>query len=306
MSKKYKVAAALVVGLGLVTALLFYLRTLPVPVLEPKGPIGHEQRSLMIFAAILSLFVIIPVYVLTFLIARRYRAGHKTSRHMPEWEKHNGIEFVMWAIPLAIILVLSVVTWRTSHSLDPFKPIASDKKPLVVQVVALQWKWLFIYPGQKIATVNYFQMPKDTPVTFELTSDAPMNSFWIPQLGGQIYAMAGMTTQLHLMATQLGRYNGSSANISGSGFADMRFVAEAVTPDAFNAWVASVQQSQDKLDLATYNTLAKASTHVDKTQYVLAEEDLEHTIVMKYMSPQPSTSGSSQEEQMAEGAGQMH
>lgn len=285
MGKKYRVAAAVVVGLGLLTAVALFLQSLHIPVLDPKGLIAHEQRNLIIFTVILSLFVIIPVYTLTIVFAWKYRAGNKKANHSPDWEKHNGIEAVMWGIPIAIILVLSVVTWRTSHSLDPFKPLESDKKPLTVQVVSLQWKWLFIYPEQKIATVNYFQIPEDTPINFEITSDAPMNAFWIPQLGSQIYSMNGMTTKLHLIADEPGRYNGVSSNISGAGFADMTFVAEAVPSSNFIKWVSSVQLSKNELDLAAYEELAKPSSHVHATEYVLAKQDLHRTIVMKHMAP---------------------
>lgn len=289
MRKKFRIAAAIVVGLGLLAALALFLQSVNIPVLDPKGLIAHEQRNLIIFTVILSLFVIIPVYTLTFVFAWRYREHHRTSRHAPDWEKNNVIETVMWGIPIVIILILSIVTWRTSHSLDPFRPIESDKKPLTVQVVSLQWKWLFIYPEQKIATVNYFQMPKDVPVVFEITSDAPMNSFWIPDLGGQIYSMNGMTTKLHLVAHELGRFKGSSANISGAGFADMQFVAEAVEPGDFIKWVSSIQHgSTNKLDLAEYEELAKPSSRVSTTEYVLAKEDLHRTIVMKHMAPASS------------------
>src|SRR6185369_8819977 len=148
MSRKKRVAAAAIVGLGLVAVLVLLLQKLHFAVLDPKGAIAHEQRSIIIFTVILSLFVVIPVYVLTIAIAWRYREQNKKAKHHADWEKHNGIEAVMWGIPCAIILVLSVVTWRTTHSLDPFKNLTSDKKPLTVQVVSLQWKWLFIYPEQ--------------------------------------------------------------------------------------------------------------------------------------------------------------
>jgi len=297
MRKKLKIAAAIVVGLALLAALALFLQSVNIPVLDPKGLIAHEQRNLIIFTVILSLFVIVPVYAMTILFAWRYREHHKTSRHAPEWAKSHVIEGLMWGVPLVIILILSVVTWRTSHSLDPFRPIDSNKKPLTIQVVSLQWKWLFIYPEQKIATVNYFQMPKDVPVTFEITSDAPMNSFWIPALGSQIYSMNGMTTKLHLVANEVGKYNGMSANISGAGFADMKFVAEAVEPADFIKWVAGIQKSTNELDLAEYEELAKPSSHVHTTEYVLAKEDLHRTIVMKYMAP----AGSSKEGEHAGG-----
>lgn len=303
MRKKYRILAAIIVGLGLITALLLYLQAHVVDVLEPKGLIAQQQRNLIIFTLILSLFVVIPVYVLTFVFALKYRATNKKANHHPDWEKHNGIEAVMWGIPCAIILVLSIVTWRTTHSLDPYRELESDKKPLTVQVVSLQWKWLFIYPEQKIATVNYFQMPEDTPVHFEITSDSPMNAFWIPRLGSQIYAMNGMTTELNLVANEPGRYNGSSANISGAGFAKMRFVAEAVSQREFDAWVASVQKSDHQLDLDAYNQLAEPSTDTGAGQYVLAKQDLVNTIIMKYKSPAASAQTAGHASHKHEGAG---
>ncbi|HEY5806112.1 MAG TPA: ubiquinol oxidase subunit II, partial [Candidatus Saccharimonadales bacterium] len=209
-----------------------------VAILEPKGLIALQQRDLIFFTALLSLLVIVPVYALTIFIVWKYRAVNKKTKYTPDWDGHKGIEALWWTVPCAIILVLSVVTWQTSHKLDPYQPIRSPKKPLTIQVVALEWKWLFIYPEQNIATVNYFQIPENTPINFEITSDAPMNSFWIPQLGSQIYAMPGMTTTLNLIADEPGKYNGASANISGAGFASMRFVAEAVPRADFDNWVA--------------------------------------------------------------------
>jgi len=174
----------------------------------------------------------------------------------------------------------------TSHSLDPSKPLASDKKPLRVQVISLQWKWLFLYPDQHVASVNYLPLPVNTPINFQLTSDAPMNSFWVPQLGGQIYTMSGMSTQLHLMASQTGDYNGSSANISGDGFADMRFKAHVTSQADFDAWVRETTTTSPQLTLDQYNVLAKPSSELSHTSYAfpVAYDGLYDTVIMKYMS----------------------
>ena len=182
----------------------------------------------MIFAALLSLVVVIPVFAMTIYIVWRYRESNQKAKYSPDWDHNSKVETIWWLIPTLLIVVLSVVTWNSSHSLDPFKPIKSSVKPLRVQVIALQWKWLFIYPEQGVASTNILELPVDRPINFEVTADAPMNSFWIPQLGGQIYAMAGMSTQLHLMASEAGTYAGASANLSGKGFAKMKFDTKAV------------------------------------------------------------------------------
>lgn len=260
-------------------------------VLSPKGPIAGQQRDLMIIATLLMLLVVIPVFILTAHIAWKYRAGNTKATYMPEWSSNRKLEALWWGLPGLIILTLSIIIWQTSHSLDPYRPIASNKPPLTIQVVALQWKWLFIYPEQDIATVNYFQMPVGRPVNFEITADAPMNSFWLPELGGQVYAMAGMTTKLHLMADTAGTYTGSSANLSGEGFSRMRFVA-AATPDAdFDAWVGSIKQTSPRLNRSMYDSLAKPSeAHIMNT-YAAAQAGLYDTIIGKYGPPDAADGG---------------
>lgn len=178
--------------------------------------------------------------------------------------------------------MLGVITWKGCVELDPFRPLEMNKKPLKIQVIALQWKWLFIYPEQKIATVNFFQFPEQTPINFDVTADAPMNSFWIPELGGQIYAMPGMNSKLHLMADREGSFRGSSANLSGTGFSGMRFIAKASSDADFNTWVESVKQSNQSLD---YDQLVKPSSYVPEAFYLLADENLYDQVVMKYMIP---------------------
>lgn len=258
-------------------------------VLVPKGVIAEQQRDLMVFATILMLLIVVPVFWLTAHIAWKYRAsnphaGNKSKKiqYTPDWDSNNRLEAIWWGFPTAIILILSVVIWQSSHALDPYRPIASDETPLKVQVVALQWKWLFIYPQYNIATVNHLQLPTDRPVNFEITADAPMNSFWIPQLGGQVYAMAGMTTQLHLIANEAGTYRGSSANLSGEGFANMKFNATATSEVEFDNWVKSVKQSANRLTYDTYDQLAKPSLDSVLASYASTESDLHATIISKY------------------------
>jgi cytochrome o ubiquinol oxidase subunit 2 len=291
------VAGIFVVGLGLL-GLVRYLRSHTFAVLQPKGIIAHQEYQLILFTLGLGLFVVLPVLVMTFSIAWKYREGNAHATYSPEWDHSVVAETAWWGIPIIIIAILSVVTWNSSHALDPSKPLASNgSQAITIQVVALPWKWLFIYPNSKIATVNYVQIPVNTPVNFQITSDAPMNSFWIPQLGGQIYAMSGMTTQLHLEASEVGSYNGSSANISGVGFSGMKFVAEAVPAGDFAVWTSTIARSTGVLNSMSYAQLAKPSQNNLPAAYALAEPKLYNQIMNKYMShsDQPTmTSGMSQ------------
>lgn len=287
MRKKYKLILSvliLVIIAELILLLAIYLQGSNFQILNAKGTVGLQQRNLLIFAALLSLVVVIPVFAMTFFIAYKYRAGNVKADYKPDWDHNKKIEAIWWGVPIALILVLGVVTWNSSHALDPRKALNSNKKPVKVQVVALQWKWLFIYPEYNVASVNYLQFPEDTPVDFEITADAPMNSFWIPQLGGQIYAMSGMKTQLHLMANEVGDYNGSSANISGEGFARMKFIARASNQADFDSWIQSLKYSSDTLNQDAYAALAKPSKDNPPAGFV-SESNLFDTIVMKYMEP---------------------
>lgn len=187
-----------------------------------------------------------------------------------------------------IIVILAVITWKTSHELNPFKPIVTHKKPVEIQAVALNWKWLFIYPEQGIATINLVQFPEKTPINFEITADAPMNSFWIPQLGGQIYAMPAMRSKLYLLANEQGSYTGRSSNISGKGFAGMVFTAKATSEEEFNEWVDSVKGSGKSLTMESYNELVEPSEYDPVSYYTLLDSDLFNKIIMKYMTPKQS------------------
>ena len=293
MNKKLKVilvSATLLVALFIIALGIWYISTHNIAVLNPKGMIAEEQRQLMITASLLMAIVVLPVFALTFGIAWRYRANNKKATYSPELSGSKLAETVWWLIPLAIIILLAGIAVTSSHSLDPYRAISSDKKPLQVQVIALQWKWLFIYPEQHVASVNYLPLPINTPIEFTITSDAPMNSLWIPQLGGQVYAMSGMSTKLHLQASHVGDYQGSSANISGEGFAGMKFTAHAAAQSEFDAWVASAQRSAHILDLNAYNDLSKPSKDVRPTAYSFppAYAGLYDTVVMKYMTPHKS------------------
>jgi cytochrome o ubiquinol oxidase subunit 2 len=250
--------------------------------LQPAGPVARQQRDLLYFALALSALVVLPVFALTGWIAWKYRAGNKKAVYAPEWDRNVRLETLWWGIPCLIILVLAVVTWQTSHSLDPRKPLAGTSKPMTIQVVALQWKWLFLYPEQQVATVNYVTLPVDRPVRFEITSDAPMNSFWIPRLGGQIYAMSGMTTYLQLQADRAGDFSGASANISGSGFADMHFKAQARMDADFTNWLLRAKTAASTLTESEYTALAQPATIEGTRDYAAYDRDLYDKIMRKY------------------------
>lgn len=284
--RRQKITVGTAVVLGALLALGLWLHGHTVSVLQPRGTIASQERSLLWTATWLGLLVIIPVYAITIFIFWKYRETHQAAKkYTPSWDHSRWLEIFWWAVPLMIITVLSVIAWRSSYALDPFKPLASRVKPLTVQVIALDWKWLFIYPDQKVASVNQVPLPVNRPIDFEITSDTVMNSFWIPQLSGQIYAMPGMSTQLHLMAGKSGNYYGSSANISGSGFAGMAFTAKAEPAAAFQAWVSKARQSPQKLSLSSYAELAKPSKNNPVATYALAASNLYDYTVMKYMEP---------------------
>jgi cytochrome o ubiquinol oxidase subunit 2 len=285
MNKKYKIGFIVLLFLALVALAGWYLQRTGVAVLSPAGPVARQERQLIIITVLLSLVVVVPVFIMLGAFAWKYREGNASARYTPEWDHSRLAETIWWLVPSALILILGVIIWDSSHTLDPFRPLASSTPPLTIQVVALDWKWLFIYPEQHIASVNFFQIPRDTPVAFQITADAPMNSFWIPRLGGQIYAMPGMATQLHLMATQDGNFYGSSANISGDGFADMRFVAKAGTTAEFDHWVNTVRQSPRDLSPDIYNGLAMPSTNSSVTYYTASNSGLFNSIINKYMVP---------------------
>jgi cytochrome o ubiquinol oxidase subunit 2 len=285
MKKSFKVVLVFLLFLAACAFTVMYMSSHSIPVLDPKGMIGEKERDLIITASLLMLIVVIPVFILTLAFAWIYREGNTKAKHHPDWEHNSIAECCWWGVPIFVIAILAVITWKSSYELSPFKPIETGKKPLNVQVVALEWKWLFIYPEQKIATVNFLQIPEKTPIYFEITSDAPMNSFWIPQLGGQIYAMPAMRSKLYLIANEPGNFRGCSANISGAGFAGMKFTCRSSSEEDFNEWVQTVGQSQQSLDLDEYQHLLKPSEYDPVAYYVLSQENLFDGILMKYMSP---------------------
>lgn len=283
-----------------------FFQSVDVAVLNPQGEIADKQRALLLFASGLSLIIVIPVYSLLVFFAWRYRDGNKKAAYRPEWASNKWLEIIWWGIPAIIVAMLAVVTFRTSHELDQFRPIESDKAQLKVQVVALQWKWLFIYPEQQVASVNLMQIPEQTPVALDLTSDAPMNAFWVPSLGSQMYAMSGMSSQLHLLANHSGDYRGSSANISGEGFSDMNFTVRASPQTDFDAWIEDIRQNSPGLDMAAYGDLAKPGTVDQPAFYTLADPHLYDKIIMKYMMPPSSEEDTEQNNQPNQMDGHAH
>src|SRR6516225_9459834 len=236
-------------------------------VLDPQGPIASSQRLLLVNSTAIMLVVVIPVIVATLAFAWWYRESNARATRSLDESYEGRVEFVVWSIPALTVILLGGVIWIGSHQLDPRTPIPAKSDPLRVEVVALDWKWLFIYPDHGVASVNQLVIPTETPVEFRLTSATVMNSFFVPQLGSQIYAMGGMITHLHLLADQPGEYPGFSAMFSGDGFSDMRFIAKAVPAGDFNAWLAQARSTGPGLDDASYAELAKPSKAVPPTTY---------------------------------------
>lgn len=251
--------------------------------LDPKGPVGLESKHLILTATGLMLIVVIPVIVMAILFSIKYRASNKDADYAPNWAHSTKIEVVVWGVPLVIVAILAVLIWKTSHSLDPFRPLDSDVKPITIEAIATDWKWVFVYPEQGIATVNEIAFPANTPVNFRITSDTVMNTLFIPALGSMVYAMGGMQTQLHLMAHETGQYGGGSANYSGAGFSDMKFIAHATTPEEFNAWVAKVKASPKTLSSEVYADLAMPSEKHPIEYYSSVAPHLFQDIIDKYL-----------------------
>lgn len=252
-------------------------------VLDPKGQVGIEEKQLIIVATVLMLLVVIPVILMTLYFAWKYREG-RNEAYEPKWSHSTKIEATVWAIPIIIIIILGAITWKSTQDLDPYKPLVSEKDPITVEVVSLNWKWLFIYPEQGIATVNELVFPKNVPVNFRISSEGTMNSFFIPQLGSQIYSMAGMVTKLHLIANEPGTYEGYSANYSGAGFTGMKFKAIATPTEAdFDQWVEKVKSSNESLTSDAYAKLAEPSEYHPVEYFGTVKQGLFHDIVMRFM-----------------------
>lgn len=257
-------------------------------VMNPSGDIAIQQRNLILVSTGLMLLIIVPVIVLTLLFAWRYRKANTQADYRPDWDHSTQLELVIWAAPLLIIIALGAITWISTHTLDPYRPLGridanravpEDVKPLVVEVVALDWKWLFIYPEQGIALVNEMAAPIDRPIQFKITASSIMNSFFIPALAGQIYAMPGMQTKLSAVINKPGEFDGFSANYSGHGFNGMRFKFHGLTTADFDKWVATNKASGKQLTRAEYLVLEKPSERDPVQRYASIDPGLYKAIV---------------------------
>src|SRR5258706_9325675 len=257
-------------------------------VLEPRGPVGLADRTLLIDSLAIMLVIVVPTIVATVAFAWWYRASNKRARYLPDWAYSGRIEMVVWAIPVMMILLLGGVAWIGSHLLDPAQPLESKSPALDVEVVSLDWKWLFIYPKDGVASVNQLAVPAGVPLHFTLTSSSVMNTFFIPQLGSMIYTMNGMATQLYLQADEPGVFRGLSGHYSGEGFSDMHFEMRAVPAQQFAAWVKTNQSTEGPtLDAASYVALARQSSKVPPMAFHSVVPDLFHDIVTLKIAPGP-------------------
>ncbi len=267
--------------LGLLVAVL--LSGKDIALFNPKGVIAQEQYSLMLYSMAIMLLIAVPAVALLYYFGWKYRETNTKSMYSPNMRQGKLFEFGLWAIPSFFMIVLAFIMIPATHRLEPQKAIASDNEEITIQVIALRWKWLFVYPEQNIASVNFVQIPVDTPVRFELTADeTPKSSFWVPHLGGQLYAMTGHVNPLYLMAEDVGDYPGSSAEINGAGYAGMKFTARATTEADFNKWVRDTQKSSNLLDPAEYENLLIPSERNSFATYSLDYPDLYAKMLMKY------------------------
>lgn len=264
------------------------------PILFPKGPIALAERNLIFIATAIMLLVLIPVYIMIVTFLWRYREHGGKGEHSPEWGSSPVIETFVWGGPTVIIIVLGYFLWVDTHKLNPYKALMSTQEPFEVNVIGQDWKWLFLYPEQGIATVNELAFPSGRPLRLKITSDTVMNSFIIPALGGQIYAMAGMTTQLHLLADEPGRFRGRNYQYSGDGYADQFFYAIAMTDEEFSTWESNVKRSSSALDAAAYAQLRKPSVANPITYFSSYQADLFQTIISKYAPRDPDYSNNIQ------------
>jgi cytochrome o ubiquinol oxidase subunit 2 len=252
-------------------------------VLDPKGPIAIANRQILLNSLGIMLAIVIPVIVATLGVAFWFRASNSRARYRPEFAYSGRLEMLVWSIPAMTVFLVGGVAWVGSHDVSPRKPIASSVQALRVQVTSLDWKWLFIYPEQGVASVNRLTVPVGTPISLELTSSGVMNSFFVPQLGSQIYTMAGMVTRLHLLADEAGTYRGFSAQFSGEGFSDMHFDAEVVTGEKFAQWIEAARSAGPDLNATTYASLAKPTAAVAPFTYRSVAPGLFETITVSEM-----------------------
>jgi len=256
-------------------------------ILDPQGPIAAAEKTILIDSVAIMLAIVVPTIVAIFAFAYWFRASNSRALHLPDWEYSGRIELVVWSIPTLTIILLGGVAWIGAHQLDPAKPIEGSSKPLTIQAVSLDWKWLFIYPDQKVATINTLTVPAGVPLQFQLTSASVMNAFFIPQLGSLIYTMHGMTTRLNLQADTPGTLQGLSGHFSGDGFSDMHFDVHVVPTEQFSKWAQDASQVEKSLDERSYEQIAKPSMKNTPAIYRLADPDLFRSIATQKIAPAP-------------------
>jgi cytochrome o ubiquinol oxidase subunit 2 len=256
-------------------------------ILDPIGPVAAQEKQLLINSTAIMLAIIIPTMVATIGVAWWYRRRNAKATYRPDWEYSGAIEMVVWGIPVLTIMLLGGIAWIGSHNLEPSKPLPSDKPPLNVEVVSLDWKWLFIYPDQGIATVNQLVVPAGTPVSYRLTSATVWNVFWVPQMGTMIYTMPRMTTRLNLQADRQGSFNGLSGHFSGDGFPGMQFQVQSLPPDQFAMWAQGSRGNGPALDGRSYAQLSKPSSYVKPMTYGAVAPGLFEAIVANRVPPNP-------------------
>jgi cytochrome o ubiquinol oxidase subunit 2 len=256
-------------------------------VLNPMGVVGIANKTILIDSLAIMLAIVVPTIAATFGFAWWFRASNTRAQYLPEFEYSGRLELIVWAIPLLVITLLGGVAWIGAHDLDPAQPLVSDKKPLEVQVVSLDWKWLFIYPDQNVATVNELVVPAGVPIHFSLTSASVMSAFFIPQLGSMIYTMNGMTTQLNLQADNPGTFRGLSSHFNGDGFSDMHFAVRSLPADQFSGWVDDTRKSGAALDPGSYTALTRQSMAVDPYSFRSVQSGLFNQIATQTLPPGP-------------------
>jgi cytochrome o ubiquinol oxidase subunit 2 len=272
------------------------------PLLDPKGPIGSTERYVIFVAIGLMCIVVIPVMILVYWFPKKYNAANPKGAYAPKWTYSGKLDLIIWSVPAAIIVVLGHISWHQTHHVDPWKPIASTAKPITIEVVSLDWKWLFIYPEQKIAAVNQLVFPVKVPLNFKVTSDTVVSSFFIPQLGSQIYCIAGRQSRLHLLAREPGEYFGQNQQFSGDGYSYMHFKSIATSQEKFEAWVQKVKQSTEKLDHSRFEELRKPTYGYPVTTFSGVEQGLfkhilngPHTAPPGITHPSPAPTAASEE-----------
>ncbi len=277
----------------------FLLDACQAAVLSPKGPIGLAERTILIDSLAIMLAIAIPTVIAILGFAWWFRATNPRARYLPDWAYSGRIELIVWAIPLLVIVLLGGVAWIGSHRLDPKQPLVSDAPALDIQVVSLDWKWLFIYPGQRVASVNHLVVPAGVPLHFFLTSASVMNTFFIPDLGSMIYTMNGMVTELYLLADQPGTYHGLSGHFSGDGFSGMSFEVEAVPRPQFDGWVSAARDRGQALDARGYGDLARQSMDIRPYTYREADPMLFQRIATRKLPPGPGPDGGATDPKMS-------